>query len=196
MKDNKVFIQHILSEINFIIKKCANLKLTDFKKDEVLTRAIARSLEIIGEATKNLSADFRNQNKDIDWKILAGLRDKLIHHYFGINWTRVWDIIQNIIPDLKEKIEKLLTVSEYEKVHKYSNNHREELSHDKKSGCFYCLKIFSPKKIKRWIDNNQTALCPYCDIDSIIGESSGFPITKSFLKQMHKYWFQTVKRVK
>ena len=74
--------------------------------------------------------------------------------------------------------------------HEYCTNNKESLQRDSVCGCFYCLKIFSPKEITEWIpDTNGTALCPYCDIDSVIGESSGYPITKEFLEEMKKYWF-------
>lgn len=79
--------------------------------------------------------------------------------------------------------------------HKFSNNHMKELKKDKVCGCFFCLKIFSPSEIQEWINSNNecdkegTAICPYCDIDSVIGESSGFPITKEFLRAMNKHWF-------
>ncbi|MEB9972524.1 cytoplasmic protein [Bacillus cereus] len=67
---------------------------------------------------------------------------------------------------------------------------RKNLKEDNLCGCFYCLEIFHPSEIKEWIDSNEsTALCPYCEIDSIIGQSSGFPITKEFLSEMNKYWF-------
>lgn len=76
------------------------------------------------------------------------------------------------------------------KAHKYSINNKEQLIKDKKCGCFYCLKIFNPKEIKEWIeDKTETAMCPYCGLDSIIGESSGYPITKEFLNEMREYWF-------
>ena len=73
--------------------------------------------------------------------------------------------------------------------HKHSSYHRSKLERDEKCGCFYCLTIFSPSEIEEWVDANDTAICPYCEIDSIIGESSGFPITKEFLEQMKQYWF-------
>ncbi|MGX8833683.1 hypothetical protein ACWG0P_05660 [Amedibacillus sp. YH-ame6] len=76
------------------------------------------------------------------------------------------------------------------KAHQYSSSHRKELLKDSKCGCFYCLSIFEPKEIENWVeDEGGTAICPYCDIDSVIGESSGFPITKEFLEKMHDYWF-------
>ena len=86
-------------------------------------------------------------------------------------------------------------MEDYIKAHHFSNNHMEKLKKDKFCGCFYCLKIFSPSEIKEWViadndcDRYGTAICPYCGIDSVIGESSGFPITKEFLTKMNKYWF-------
>ena len=86
-------------------------------------------------------------------------------------------------------------MEDYIKAHRFSNNHMEELKKDNLCGCFYCLEVFSPSEIKEWIiadndcDRYGTAICPYCDIDSVIGESSGFPITKEFLSKMNKYWF-------
>lgn len=77
------------------------------------------------------------------------------------------------------------------KAHEYSINNKSVILKDKKCGCFYCIEIFSPTEITEWIDDkiDGTAICPYCNIDSIIGESSGFPITKEFLLKMKKYWF-------
>ena len=71
----------------------------------------------------------------------------------------------------------------------------EALKKDKVCGCFYCLTIFSPEEIVEWLigDNDAdrlgTAICPHCGVDSVIGESSGYPITKEFLKKMYAYWF-------
>ncbi|MBE6654147.1 MAG: cytoplasmic protein [Ruminococcaceae bacterium] len=79
-------------------------------------------------------------------------------------------------------------VTEQEQAHKYSSNHKEQLLHDNVCGCFHCLNIFSPEKITNWL-GEKTAVCPYCGIDAVIGESSGSPITKEFLEKMKKYWF-------
>lgn len=74
--------------------------------------------------------------------------------------------------------------------HSFSRNNEPMLRKDEKCGCFYCLRIFDPSEIKEWIeDENGTALCPYCGIDSIIGESSGYPVTKDFLEEMYRHWF-------
>ena len=81
-------------------------------------------------------------------------------------------------------------MADHIKAHGYSDNHRVSLEKDRLCGCFYCIKIFSPTLIKEWIlDENGTAMCPYCGIDSIIGESSGYLITEDFLSEMNKYWF-------
>ena len=86
-------------------------------------------------------------------------------------------------------------MEDFIKAHKFSNNHMEQLKNDKLCGCFYCLEIYSPSEINEWIvadndyDRYGTAICPYCEIDSVIGESSGYPITKDFLTKMNRYWF-------
>ena len=81
-------------------------------------------------------------------------------------------------------------MSDFIQAHEFASNHRETLLKDKKCGCFYCLEIFDPKEIKEWIaDVSGTAVCPYCGIDSIVGEHSGFPIKKGFLRKMQQYWF-------
>lgn len=81
--------------------------------------------------------------------------------------------------------------TEMEKAHKFSINNRSTILKDKKCGCFYCIKIFPPKEITEWIEDkiDDTAICPYCGIDSVICESSRFPITEEFLLEMKKYWF-------
>lgn len=108
MKDDIVFIRHILDEVNFLLKETSDLKYEKLIDNEVLKRAVTRSLEIIGEASKNVSKDFRDKHNEINWKELAGLRDKLIHYYFGINWKRVLDVLENLIPGLKVQVEAIL----------------------------------------------------------------------------------------
>ncbi|MBE6980714.1 MAG: cytoplasmic protein [Ruminococcaceae bacterium] len=84
---------------------------------------------------------------------------------------------------------------DYIKAHHHSNNHMDALKQDKVCGCFYCLRIFNPIQIEEWIvddnpcDKTGTAICPFCGVDSIIGESSGYTITQSFLRGMKKCWF-------
>lgn len=78
--------------------------------------------------------------------------------------------------------------------HRHSSKNREEVLASKECGCFYCLRIFTPDKIEDWIDSNkegiaQTALCPFCGVDSVLGSKSGYSIENKFLEKMHKIWF-------
>ncbi|HXT87590.1 MAG TPA: cytoplasmic protein [Verrucomicrobiae bacterium] len=73
--------------------------------------------------------------------------------------------------------------------HKHSSRHRGELESSVLCGCFYCLSIFPSSEIVEWVDDDQTAICPKCPVDSVIGSASGFPITREFLRRMHDYWF-------
>ena len=74
-------------------------------------------------------------------------------------------------------------MKDYIEAHKYCTRNKENLQKDTICGCFYCLEIFSQKEIEMWLNREDTALCPYCCVDSTIGESSGYPITKEFLKK-------------
>lgn len=112
MNENEAFLRHILDEIEFLAKQFRGLQFQELMEDEVLKRASVRSLEVIGEATKNLSEDFKEKYPVVEWKKIAGLRDKLIHHYFGINWDIVWDVIKNKLPDLGKEI-RILIEKEY-----------------------------------------------------------------------------------
>lgn len=86
-------IKHIQDETAFILNHTENLTREQYLTDEVLCRASIRSLEIIGEATKKLSNDFKYKHSQIEWKKIAGTRDKLIHDYYGIDYDIVWDIL-------------------------------------------------------------------------------------------------------
>ncbi len=80
---------------------------------------------------------------------------------------------------------------DYIEAHKFSSNYRKQVLKDEVCGCFYCLSIFPPKEIKMWAEDkiDGTAICLHCGIDSVIGESAGYPLTKELLKQMRDYWF-------
>lgn len=74
--------------------------------------------------------------------------------------------------------------------HAHCHNHKEALEKSSQCGCFYCLKIFKPEEIKEWIDKGgSTALCPFCNIDSVVGDASGVPINEKFLGTMRDLWF-------
>ncbi len=99
----------ILFKINFVQDTITpEITEDEFIENEILKRAIVRSLEIIGEATKIIPDDIKYQWKEIEWKSMAGMRDKLIHDYFGINYSIVWDVIKNKIPGLTKQIENVI----------------------------------------------------------------------------------------
>lgn len=108
LASNLELVRHILVETTFILQHTENKSKDEFVKDEVLCRAVVRSLEIIGEATKKLDDEFKSTHNQIEWKKIAGTRDKLIHDYFGIDYDIVWDIIQTKIHDLDSFLKELV----------------------------------------------------------------------------------------
>jgi uncharacterized protein with HEPN domain len=106
---DRAYLQHIHDAILQIEEFSRNLSSARELRDRSLERAgIERMLTIIGEAAKNLSPELKDEFPEVPWKATAGMRDKLIHHYFGVDPEAVWKTIQKDIPDLKEKIENIL----------------------------------------------------------------------------------------
>lgn len=101
-------VRHILDEVAFLRTAASATTLDAFLGDEVLKRAFARSLEIVGEASKKLSPAFREAHPAIEWRLMAGTRDKLIHDYFGVDYGLVWDIVVNELPGLETELRTLL----------------------------------------------------------------------------------------
>ena len=108
--ENKELLRHILDETNFVLKNTSGKSKEEILNDDVLIRAVVRSLEIIGEATKKIHPDFKLLHPSVSWKEMAGTRDKLIHDYFGVDYDIVWDIIENNLPDLKIQSEFILSI--------------------------------------------------------------------------------------
>lgn len=101
-------LKHILDEVVFMRSTASGTALEPFLRDEVLKRAFARSLEIVGEAAKELTPGFRAAHPEVEWRLLAGTGDKLIHDYFGVDYSMVWDIVVNELPQLEAEIRPLL----------------------------------------------------------------------------------------
>jgi uncharacterized protein with HEPN domain len=101
-------INHINTELDYLSTKSKGLTRDLFISDETLKRAFVRSLEVIGEAVKAIPKQICDQYKQMEWNKIAGMRDKLIHHYFGVDYDLVWDVIKNHIPKLKEIIKLIL----------------------------------------------------------------------------------------
>jgi|SRR3972149_5861720 len=107
-KDDTVFLRHILDDVNWIEKYTHGMDYDGFSASHLVQDGVIRQLEIIGEATRNLSKEVRDKHADIPWKDMAGMRDKLIHQYFGVDIAAVWDTIQADIPGLKGSVAKIL----------------------------------------------------------------------------------------
>lgn len=109
MKRNPlIFIQHIFNAITDIESSIKNISKKEFEDNKDVKDATIRRLEIIGEAAKNLPVSFKSKYVRLPWKEMAGTRDKIIHHYFGIDLDIVWNIIKNELPKLKEQIKEIL----------------------------------------------------------------------------------------
>ena len=103
------YLKHIYDECLFISEAIAPEMTKDqLLEDETLKRAIIRSLEIIGEATKKIPADIKQSWSQIPWRNIAGMRDKLIHDYIGVNYTIVWDVVKNKIPEIQVIVAQII----------------------------------------------------------------------------------------
>ena len=107
MKDDRIYLLHIRDAIQYIIQY-TEAGRESFLADRKTQDAVVRNLEIIGEATKRLSSSLKDAHSDISWKPIAGMRDKLIHDYFGTNIKLVWDVVERDLPALKMKVYQLL----------------------------------------------------------------------------------------
>ena len=108
-RDYKAYLRDILEAIRKIEKYTESINFEEFRNSELIQDGVVRNLEIIGEAVKNIPEDIKRNNPDVEWRKIAGLRDILVHAYFGIDVEVVWDIVKNKVPELKEKIEKILS---------------------------------------------------------------------------------------
>ncbi len=108
MRDQKLYLIDIVESIRYIKKYTSNLNEEGFYQSEQIQDAVLRRLEIIGEATKNISDDFKDRFPQLPWKEMAGIRDVIIHDYFGINLRRIWLTVKQDLPTLETLIEEVL----------------------------------------------------------------------------------------
>jgi uncharacterized protein with HEPN domain len=107
-KDDFAFVKHILESINAIEEFSEGINKDEFMSTRLKQSAIVREIEIIGEAVKNISEKIKKKYPEVEWKDIVGTRDKMIHHYFGVDLNIVWEIAKKDIPVLKVSIEKIL----------------------------------------------------------------------------------------
>ena len=107
-KDNSVYLHHILDAILRIETYIQGVTKETFLETGLLQDAVVRQLEIIGEASRNISDDFREMHAEVPWGLIIGLRNRIVHAYFNINFEIAWTITQNDLPSLKRHIEKVL----------------------------------------------------------------------------------------
>ena len=107
-RDFSVYLEDILGATGKITRYTTGLSKQDFAGDDKTLDAVVRNLEVIGEAVKQLPADLRSREPSVDWQKIAGLRDILIHQYFGIDVDILWDIIRNKLPALEVSVSALL----------------------------------------------------------------------------------------
>ncbi|MDX2285485.1 MAG: DUF86 domain-containing protein [Bacteroidia bacterium] len=105
---SREYLCHILDECAYLASAVGSLTLDQFQEQETLKRAVVRSLEIIGEASKKIPAEDKARWTEIPWRSMAGMRDKLIHNYMGVDYEIVWDVVRNVIPGLADQIAELL----------------------------------------------------------------------------------------
>lgn len=106
-RDSRVYLEDVLSSIAKIRRYTRDLSFDEFQSDERTVDAVVRNLEVVGEAVKNLGAEIRAQAPEVEWKKIAGLRDILIHEYFGVDSEVVWDIVVNKLDHLEDAVRKL-----------------------------------------------------------------------------------------
>jgi uncharacterized protein with HEPN domain len=102
------YLDDIIEAMNDATKFVEGLEYDDFKEDRKTIYAVTRALEIIGEAVKKIPDSVKSRYAKIPWKEMAGMRDKVIHEYFGVDLRRVWNTIKKDIPDLKPTFEKIM----------------------------------------------------------------------------------------
>ena len=107
-RDYKLFIKDIIDAMTSIEEFVESMTLDELKEDEKTSSAVIRKFEVIGEAAKYISDEVKEKHKEVPWKSMAGMRDRLIHTYFGIDYDLVWSAIKTEIPKVKPKLKKIV----------------------------------------------------------------------------------------
>ena len=110
-KDCRIYLKDILEAIEKIEEFVQGMTLTEFRKDDKTSSAVIRKFEIIGEASKHIPVEVRKNFSEIPWKEMAGMRDRLIHFYMGVDYELVWDTIDSKLPPIKNILAKVIKSS-------------------------------------------------------------------------------------
>ena len=108
LKDNSIYVNHILEQAEKILVYVEGMTENDFLKDEKTQSAVIREFQVIGEASKKISDDFKKEHDVIPWKTMSGMRDILIHNYEGVNPLTLWDTIEKDIPELIHELKQII----------------------------------------------------------------------------------------
>jgi len=108
LKDDSVYLRHILDEIAFLKRISAGRTLDDLINDDYFSHAVRSAIEVIGEAATNVPDRIKSENPDIPWREMAALRNRIIHGYFRIDYSIVWNVIVQDLPEIEPKISALL----------------------------------------------------------------------------------------
>jgi uncharacterized protein with HEPN domain len=106
------YLRHIRDEADFLAGIASGLDCDAFLSDEVLKRAVVRSLEVVGEATRKVPEDVRRRYPAVEWRKMAGMRNRLIHDYFGVDYYLVFDVLKNKVPALRDEIGRIIEAEE------------------------------------------------------------------------------------
>lgn len=104
------FLRHIEHECHYLVQLTTGQDRASLLEHPTNSRAIVRSLEVIGEAVKKLPMELRDKYPQVEWADIAGMRDVLIHHYFGIDYDIVWDVLQKEIPELHHELQRIIAM--------------------------------------------------------------------------------------
>ena len=107
IRDYCLYLEDILESIEKIKKYVKGISLKEFTKKEMIIDAVVRNFEIIGEATRQLPSKIKSKYRDVEWKAMIAFRNVIIHEYFGINLKIMWDIIENELPELENKLKRI-----------------------------------------------------------------------------------------
>ncbi|RPI16643.1 MAG: DUF86 domain-containing protein [Ignavibacteriae bacterium] len=108
-KDDLMFLYHMNESVNLIMEFVKDIEYSDFSVNRMIQSAVIREIGIIGEAANRISNEFKNEHDDINWKKIVGMRNRLIHDYFGVNIKIVWETTQVRIPELGKLIKKIIS---------------------------------------------------------------------------------------